>query len=109
MELNKIGQDLLQKAYRPYDIVDDMRGSVGFIQEVDLNDSQDNPRHQLSYAVCWLAGKNTKHAWFEHEELRFHCNLFEMIAKASSHPFGNGERSVDILRDVIRVHGNAGR
>lgn len=80
----------LTQAFKPFDIVSDEHGNVGYIQETHLNDSQDNPIHQVSYSVQWLViVKNDpygglKHAWYQKDELKYHCNLFVKIAAASS-------------------------
>lgn len=95
--MNKITDETLINAYKPYDIVTDEKGNVGFIQEVNLNECQDEPKHQISYAVEWIVGKGNKHAWFKHEELTKHCNLFVKIAQASCHPFGGNEHKTKEL------------
>lgn len=89
-----ISEETLNNAYKPYDIVTNNKGAVGFIQEVSLNRGQDEPKHQVNYSVRWLIGKD-KHAWFYHEELTKHCNLFVEIAKASRHPFSGSDADVE--------------
>jgi hypothetical protein len=87
-------------AYKPFDIVDDKHGNVGFIQEVSINDREKNTQCQISYVVIWLYGKglkNLKHAWWEHGELKRHCNLFVKIAKAACHPFNHNDIYVSRL------------
>ena len=86
--------DAIKKAFKPFDVVTCKGGSVGFIQEVNINGCQNELRWQLSYAVNWIVGKETKHAWWEHEELTYHCNLFVEIAQAMCHPFGTSEEFV---------------
>jgi hypothetical protein len=90
-------EEAIKKSYKPYDIVSDKNGSVGFIQEVSVNDGRSNPQDQLSYAVKWFYGNNIKHAWFYHEELEKHGNIFEEIALASLHPFGTGKKYTKII------------
>lgn len=87
----------INKCYRPYDIISDKSGNVGFIQEVDINENQNEFKHQVSYCVIWLVGEGVKNAWYNHSELTKHCNLFVEIAKASCHPFGNNEFHVNDL------------
>ena len=84
----------IEKAYKPFDVVTCENGSVGFIQEVSINACQQTTDGQLSYAVHWIVGKETKHAWWDHEELTPHCNLFVEVSKAMCHPFGNNEQFV---------------
>ena len=86
--------DAIKKAYKPFDVVICKSGSVGFIQEVNVNPCQDKIENQLSYAVCWIFGKETKHAWWRHEELQVQCNLFVKIAECMCHPFGGNEEFV---------------
>lgn len=99
----KIEPETLAKCYRPYDVVSDKDGNVGFIQEVNLNECQVGFNDQVSYAVCWLVGNNTKHAWFSHADLDRHSNIFDKIARASCHPFGSGHRSMDLLNGSPHV------
>lgn len=89
--------EAIKKAYKPFDIVSCKGGSVGFVQEVNINASQDDIRWQLSYSVHWLVGKETKGAWWEHDELKPHCNLFVEVSKAMCHPFGTNKAFVDKL------------
>ena len=92
----KITEETLKNAYKPYDIVTNENGDVGFIQEVNINDGQPEP-YQIDYAVNWLVGDETKHAWFDHSELKKHCNFFVKIAESSCHPSGNNEMEVSKL------------
>jgi len=65
--------------------------SVGFIAEVNFNDSQPNPEHQVSYAVSWFRGCE-QYAWFSQSELRpLGDNLLNNIAncmKCSTPKYG---------------------
>lgn len=92
----EITEKTLKEAYKPYDIVTDENGNVGFIQEVSINPHQSEP-YQVQYAVKWLIGSPTRTAWYRHSELTRHCNLFVKIAECSCHPFGNSERWVSML------------
>lgn len=89
--------EAVKKAYKPFDVVTCADGSVGFIQEVSINGSQSHIKHQLSYAVHWFVGEETKYAWWDHEELSLHCNLFVEIAKTMCHPFGSNKEFVSKL------------
>lgn len=93
----RITDDTLHRAYKPYDIVTNKHGDVGFIQEVSVNACQSDPAHQISYAVHWLTGNEYKHAWFSHGELTQHCNLFIEIARVSCHPSGDGGHGIKLL------------
>lgn len=93
----EVKKETLQNAYKPFDIVTNKRGSVGFIREVDVNDSQDNPKHQISYAVNWLVGKEYKCAWFSQDELIRHCNLFIKISQSACHQSGDNASNVESL------------
>lgn len=101
--MSEVTNKTLQWAYKPFDIVTDEKGNVGFIQEVSVNSCQDTPNSQISYAVSWLVGDNYKHAWFDHDELTKHCNLFVKIAEASCHPSGSNSYSVQSLFNNIKV------
>ena len=79
--------------YKPYDVVTDKQGNVGFINEVNVNTS-DKESTRMSYAVTWIVGKSGMSSWHTYSELKVHCNLFVKIAECSCHPFG---------RNVIHV------
>ena len=91
----EITNEALSESFKPYDIVTDSLGNIGFIQEVSINTCQPPP-FQIQYSVTWLVGKN-KHAWFQKEELTRHCNLFVKIAEVSCHPFGHNKEWVQKL------------
>jgi len=82
------------KAHKPFDIVE-CNGCFGYIQEVNINDGQVKD-DQISYAVHWFNGSE-RFAWFDHDELKVHCNLFVEIAKDTCHPFGNNKKHVKRL------------
>jgi len=100
--MSKVTEDTLQWAYKPYDVVTDKDGCVGVIKEVDVNDCQTTPEHQISYAVMWLVGDNWKGAWFCHEELTLHCNLFVKIAQMSCGPSGNSHKVQSLFNNISR-------
>lgn len=67
------------------------------IKEVNLNTSQDKDEHQWSYSVNLIEPKELnsdgmpqKIAWYKASELVKVNNVFEIIAKASAHPFSSG-------------------
>ncbi len=95
--MSEVTKETLTNAYKPYDVVTNKGGDVGFIQEVSVNECQDDPIHQISYAVNWLVGSETKHAWFSHDDLFLHCNLFIKIAESSCHPMSGSSYSVKSL------------
>jgi len=87
----------LKKAYKPYDIVTDVSNNVGFISEVSVNESQDGFDDQIRYSVEWIIGEGSKHAWYQHDELKSHCNMLIKIAEQSCHPFGTNKSKVKSL------------
>lgn len=95
--MSEVTKETLKKAYKPFDLVSDKNGNVGIIQEVDVNDCQEEPEHQISYAVEWLIGRGDKHAWYSTDELTSHCNLFVRIAECACHPMGSSSTSVKSL------------
>lgn len=95
--MSKATKETLKKAYKPFDVVTDGCGSVGFIGEVSVNECQENFDGQISYSVVWLVGKQTKRSWFSHAELKVECNLFVKIAENMCHPFGDNARMVSKL------------
>ncbi len=97
----EIKQETLNNAYKPFDVVTNKNGDVGFIQEVSVNDCQDEPSRQISYAVNWLVGDEYKHACFDHEELTLHCNIFVKIAEIACHPFGDNSSKVQSLFNAM--------
>ena len=95
----KVTEEVLKNSFKPYDVVTDKNGNVGFIQEVSVNECQPAP-HKISYSVEWMVGRGEKSAWYNHSELTKHCNIFVKIAECSCHPFGNNERKVSQLMAV---------
>jgi hypothetical protein len=87
--MSEITKQTLTKALKPFDIVSDEKGNVGIVQEVGVNPCQDGFDSQISYAVEWITGTGSKHAWYDHGELKFHCNIFVKIAEMACHPMGN--------------------
>ena len=92
--MHKVSKETLKNCFRPYDVVTDKDGTVGFIREVSINECQPENSTQIQYAVNWLVGDNNKTAWFDHSELKSHCNLFVKIAESSCHPMGHNKKWV---------------
>ena len=80
-----------KSSYKPYDIVTDKTGNVGFISEVSISSSG------CKYSVNWLVGNVSKTAWYSISDLTSHCNLFIKIAEQSCHPSGKGKEDVKTL------------
>jgi hypothetical protein len=67
-----------ERCYKPFDIVQDEIGNVGFIESVNFN-TCNKVGDRYSYSICWIIG--TSHsAWHHHESLKKHCNLMIKIA-----------------------------
>lgn len=79
--------------YKPFDIVSDKDGNVGYINEVSVNTNQ--PDLYVQYSIRWLVGNQTKCSWWNYNELESHCNLFVEFAKNQCHPFGNNAKYVE--------------
>lgn len=111
--MNTIKKETLNWAYKPFDVVTNSdKGKlkfgdamdVGLIREVNVNNCQDEPKHQITYAVNWLIlndRKLVKSAWFDHDELTYHCNLLIEIAKMACHPFGHNKEHVQTLFNAM--------
>jgi len=89
-----------KKAFKPFDVVLLEDGSVGFIQEVNLNKCQTGFNSCVSYSIHWF--RNTaynKSAWFNHSELegRINGNFMIEVAKCMCHPFGSSSGGVDMV------------
>ena len=95
--MNEVTKETLEKAYKPYDVVTNKNGDVGFIQETSVNDCQKGFNSQINYSITWIVGTETRSAWWGHHELKRHTNIFIEIAKCSCHPFGNNEAWVEKL------------
>jgi len=80
-------EEMLKEAYKPYDVVT-KDGNTGFITEVGLNLSG----WFVHYSVCWIVGDETICAWFSHNELEKHCNMFVKIAETSCGAGGGNSR-----------------
>ena len=94
--MSEITKETLEKVHKPFDFVESKIGSVGYIQEVAINDCQEGFDDQVSYSVNWIIDKaNEKNAWWNHEELTVHGNIFKEIAKCACHPFGKYEDLID--------------
>jgi len=97
--MDNVTEQTINNTHKPFDIVTNLDGDVGFIQEVNINDCQPHKDDQISYAVKWLVGNETKHAWFRHYELRAHGNLFVIIAECACNSTGRNSHNVQMLFD----------
>lgn len=95
--MKEVSDETLKLAYKPFDIVTDQLGNVGFIWEVNVNRCQPLPENQISYSVKWIVGNQSKVAWFDHNELKKHGNIQIKIAECMCHPFGNNSKHVEKL------------
>ena len=96
--MSKVTEETLKKAYKPFDFVESKKGSIGYIQEVNVNEGQDSFEHQISYSVNWIKNIGSEHnAWWNHKDLTVLGNMFKEIAKCACHPFGSNKCFVDKL------------
>jgi len=95
--MNNVKIETIKNTYNPFDIVTNSKGDVGYISEVNINDCQPEEKDQISYAVNWLVGNELKRAWWDHDELTAHCNLFVEIAGEACHPSGGGQHKIPLL------------
>ena len=97
--MSKPIDEAIDKAHKPYDLVTDKCNNVGIITEVNINACQSSIDEILSYSVALVIGNNVKSAWFKHDELTVHGNIFIIIAEESCHPMGRNARHVkDLLK-----------
>lgn len=97
----EVKQETLINAYKPFDVVTNEEGDVGFVSEVSVNDCQDHPKHQISYHITWLVGRSYN-AWWDHEKLTLHSNLMIKIAECMCHPMGHNSKHVETLFKNIK-------
>lgn len=94
--MSKVTKETLSKVHKPFDFVENKKGSWGYIQEVNINESQDEFDSQVSYSVNWIKNVNHEHnAWWNHNDLIVLGNIFKEIAKCAVHPFGNNRDMID--------------
>ncbi len=94
--MGKATKETLNKVHKPYDFVESKKGSLGFIEEVSINECQNGFDNQVSYAVNWIKHvAYEKGAWWRHEDLTVLGNLFKEIAKCSVHPSGTNRCMID--------------
>jgi hypothetical protein len=107
--MSKITKESYKKAHKPYDVVTIKNHTgVALITEVGCNECQDEFDDQIQYSVMWLVkgvhseGEpySSKNAWYNHDELKVHSNIFMVIAKASCCESDN---------EVKKVMGNLNR
>lgn len=102
--MSEITQETLNWAYKPFDIVTTKNGDVGFITEVSVNTGQEDPMWQIQYSIEWLVGDEDTTAWWDHNELKLHCNLFIKMAETMCHPMGNNScRVQDLFNSMNRA------
>ena len=51
--MGKATKETLSKAYKPFDFVESKKGSFGYIQEVNINESQDGFDNQVCYYLTY--------------------------------------------------------
>ena len=93
--MEEVTEKTLKEAYKPFDLITDKDRNVGIITEVNVNRCQPEP-YQISYSVEWLIG-SSKTAWWEHKDLKKHCNIFVKIAECTCYPFGQNQGDVKKL------------
>ena len=94
----KIHDNVFKKCFNSLDVVSDKDGNVGYISEININDSQSDEKWQLSYSVNWLMKKTRpKNAWWGHDQLTKHSNIMDSFSRGLCHPFGSGEKSLKML------------
>lgn len=96
----EVTEKTLKDALKPFDIISIKNGSVGYITEVSVNTCQPTG-HQIGYSITWLVGNENKSAWWDHEELTFHCNIFIKIAEDCCHNIGRNQGMVQKLFNSI--------
>jgi hypothetical protein len=96
----EVKETTLIGALKPFDIVSIENGAVGYVREVSVNDCQADAKNQIRYAVNWLIGYG-KTAWWDHNDLKYHCNLFVKIAEDACHNMGRNEARVQELFNSI--------
>ena len=101
--MSEITKESYRKAHKPYDVIT-IKGfkGVAIIKETSCNSCQDGFEDQIHYSVAWLTGKEGKMAWFKHDEITVHSNIFIVIAELSCHSFSAN-------CDVKNVLGNLNR
>lgn len=97
--MSKVTKETLKEAFKPFDIVS-IKGNVGYIKEVSINEGQDPAI--VSYSITWLVreGEGTYNSWHGSKGLVKHCNLFTKIAEDMCHPFGTNKQFVNQLLKI---------
>ena len=97
--MSKATNETLSKVHKPFDFVESKKGSIGYIQEVSINECQVGFDNQVSYSVNWIKNVALDHnAWWQHDDLIVIGNMFKAIAKCAVHPYGNNE---DVIDDIM--------
>jgi len=99
----------ISRAYKPFDVVTNQDGRVGFIVEVNVSSTQTTENEMISYSVTWLTGGG-RSSWYTRDELTVHCNLFAKIAEAACHNMGDNHMYAEkILLGDYRNENNSVR
>lgn len=105
--MSEITKESYRKTHKPYDVIT-IKGyeGVALIKEVSCNSCQDVFEDQISYSAVWITGKESKVAWFNHDEITVHSNIFMIIAELSCHEFSNNDIEVkNVLGNLNRGEG----
>ena len=97
VNMYEVTKETLKNSYKPFDVVSTKNGDVGFIDEVNINSDQSDPKYQIKYSVKWLVDSENKVAWWNHKELTLHCNLFIKIAECTCHSSSRNSNKVQSL------------
>lgn len=96
----EIKNSVFKSALKPFDVVTNPEGDVGFIREVGVNEDQWLVKEQIKYAVHWIVGNETMGAWWYRKDLTFHCNFFIEIARSLGG--GNSEHVQRLFNNMNR-------
>ena len=85
----KVSDQALKKAHKPFDIVQFPDGELAYINEVNVNNCQESPEHQISYSINFITENPNGHknAWYCYETLAFKVigNMLVLMAEAACH------------------------
>lgn len=101
--MSEITEETYRKTHKPYDVIT-IKGyeGVALIKEVSCNSCQDGFEDQIKYSVAWITGKEGKMAWFDHDEITVHSNIFMVIAQLSCHSFSGNDKVKNVLGNLNR-------
>lgn len=92
--MDKVSDNVVKAAYKPYDVVSDARGNIGLIQDVSFCKSLP-AGSRVAYSVHWVVGQGDRHAWYSEGELKKHTNLFIEMSKMACDKRCGTEKDVD--------------